>query len=278
MGNSESATVDSNSTPISNSPSNNAPSTTINNSNVQKGCPVVHHQGKENMPHPPIYRSECPAAVGDAQGAAIDQRNMMPPPNQLPAPDQPFPLPIERQWSTIPKPGGKKEETWQYPSQQMFWNAMLRKGWRWKESDIKQEDMANIIKIHNANNEQAWREILKWEALHCKECMSPKLVSFKGNAQKYSPRARIRQLLGYGLPFDRHDWIVDRCDKSVHYIIDYYDNGPVDPRTSEFTFLDVRPAVDSLTNVWDRMTVAYMRFKYDYLGLEPKSNIQPQNS
>jgi cytochrome c heme-lyase len=273
MGNSESnPTATSNTTPI---PDSNNKSTS-NNENV-RGCPVMHQDG-ENRKNMPIYRSECPAAAGDVQGAAIDQRNMMPPPNQLPAPDQPFPLPIERQWSTIPKPGAKEEETWQYPSQQMFWNAMLRKGWRWNESDIKQEDMANIIRIHNANNEQAWREILKWEALHCKECMSPKLVSFKGNAKKFSPRARFRQLLGYGLPFDRHDWIVDRCGKPVHYIIDYYDNGPVDPRTSEFTFLDVRPAVDSLTNVWDRMTVAYMRLKYDYLGLEPKRPVQQQQS
>ncbi len=41
----------------------------------------------------------------------------------------------------------------------MFWNAMLRKGWRWKESDLEKKDMDDIIKIHNANNEQAWREV-----------------------------------------------------------------------------------------------------------------------
>jgi len=55
----------------------------------------------------------------------------MPPPNQRPAPDQPFSLPINREKSTIPKstsnPDGKAE-TWEYPSPQMFWNAMLRKG------------------------------------------------------------------------------------------------------------------------------------------------------
>ena len=51
----------------------------------------------------------------------------MPPPNQLPAPDQPFPLPVDRQKSTIPK-AGSNGEFWVYPSQQMFWNAMLRKG------------------------------------------------------------------------------------------------------------------------------------------------------
>lgn len=51
----------------------------------------------------------------------------MPPPNQLPAPDQPFPLPTDRVQSNIPK-AGTENECWVYPSQQMFWNAMLRKG------------------------------------------------------------------------------------------------------------------------------------------------------
>ena len=39
-------------------------------------------------------------------------------------------------------------------------------GWRWKDDDLAQKDMNDIIKIHNANNEQAWIEILKWESLH----------------------------------------------------------------------------------------------------------------
>ncbi len=53
--------------------------------------------------------------------------------------DQPFSLPIERQKSSIPKAG--TEETWVYPSPQMFWNAMLRKGWRWKEADMTPDVM-----------------------------------------------------------------------------------------------------------------------------------------
>lgn len=122
----------------------------------------------------------------------------MPPANQNPAPDQPFPLPTARQVSSIPKatedPNAK--EFWVYPSQQMFWNAMLRKGWQWKKDDLKQNDMDNIIKIHNANNEQAWQEVLKWEALHAKECGCPRLKSFGGKAKDFSPRARIRSWLG----------------------------------------------------------------------------------
>lgn len=51
----------------------------------------------------------------------------MPPPNQVPAPDQPFDLPTRREESTIPR--HNTEKNWVYPSEQMFWNAMLRKGW-----------------------------------------------------------------------------------------------------------------------------------------------------
>ena len=50
----------------------------------------------------------------------------MPPPNQRPSPDQPFPLSTQRIVSNIPK--ADSEENWVYPSPQMFWNAMLRKG------------------------------------------------------------------------------------------------------------------------------------------------------
>lgn len=50
----------------------------------------------------------------------------MPPPNQVPALDQPFALPLAREESTIPR--HDTEKNWVYPSEQMFWNAMLRKG------------------------------------------------------------------------------------------------------------------------------------------------------
>ena len=41
-------------------------------------------------------------------------------------------------------------------------------GWRWKDDELQQKDMDYIIKIHNANNEQAWEEIKKWEAFHAR--------------------------------------------------------------------------------------------------------------
>ena len=37
-------------------------------------------------------------------------------------------------------------------------------------------------------------------------------------------QAQFNNLLGNGLPFDRHDWIVHRGEGSedIHYVIDYY--------------------------------------------------------
>ncbi|XP_030625165.1 holocytochrome c-type synthase isoform X1 [Chanos chanos] len=241
------------------------------------GCPM-HQEAKKVSPPPecpmhqaeapagPVHQDrayefvECPMRAGEnLKGQSdIDPTNMMPPPNQVPAPDQPFLLPVTRQESTIPRAGTDKK--WVYPSEQMFWNAMLRKGWRWRDDDLAPQDMTNIIKIHNRNNEQAWEEILKWEALHAHECpCGPSLKRFGGKAKEYSPRARIRHWMGYELPFDRHDWIVDRCGKEVRYVIDYYE-GDIDKNTYEFSILDVRPAFDSLSAVWDRVRVAWWRW------------------
>lgn len=83
-------------------------------------------------------------------------------------------------------------------------------------------------------------------------------------------------IFSYQLPFDRHDWVVDRCgQKEVRYIIDYYDGGRVDPASKIFTELDVRPAMDNLGSIWDRMVVFYWRVKFDYLGLPIKLPIPP---
>ena len=38
-------------------------------------------------------------------------------------------------------------------------------GWRWEKDSLAAKDMTEIINIHNANNNQAWNEILMWEAV-----------------------------------------------------------------------------------------------------------------
>lgn len=65
----------------------------------------------------------------------------------------------------------------------------------------------------------------------------------------------------YKLPFDRHDWIVDRCGKPVRYVIDYYEGDKIHENYS-IALLDVRPAMDSWENIWDRMKVTWWRWRY----------------
>jgi len=194
--------------------------------------------------------SECPSGTNPVKlpESDIDPRNMMPPPNQKPSPDQPFNLSTARQSSSIPKDG--TDGTWLYPSEQMFWNAMIRKGWRWKDEDPDPAQMNAIIKIHNKNNELAWQEVLKWEAFHAHDCPEgPRLVKFGGKAKEFSLRAKIRhKLFGYPLPYDRHDWIVNRCGVHATYVIDYYDGGDVDDDFN-FSLLDVRPKMTNWSEV-----------------------------
>ncbi len=109
--------------------------------------------------------------------------------------------------------------------------------------------MQTIVPIHNAVNERAWKEIREWEKPYGSEeqCGGPRLHSFLGLSTSMSPKARINTWLGYTAPFDRHDWIVDRCGKKVEYIIDFYagkDEGKNNGKLS--FFLDVRPKLNTL--------------------------------
>lgn len=52
----------------------------------------------------------------------------------------------------------EKSGNWVYPSEEMFFNAMKRKNY-----DPDAADMRTIVPIHNAVNEQAWKEIKAWE-------------------------------------------------------------------------------------------------------------------
>lgn len=138
--------------------------------------------------------------------------------------------------STPKKEGG--QETWTFPSQQRFYNAMTRKGYK-----PQAEDMFTVVSIHNTINEAGWREVMKYEALHKEECPTPTLLRFRGRPDDLSMKARLMMLTGAVRPYDRHDWIVDRCGKDVTYIIDFYDGQkthPLDPRVP--VHLDVRPA------------------------------------
>jgi len=190
----------------------------------------------------------------------INPDNMMPAPNQEPADGQAASLSTERVASTIPR-AGDGLETWTYPSEQMFYNALLRKG---KGDGVQEQTMSAVVAIHNNMNERAWKQVLEWEAMHCDECAAPKLVRFVGRPEELSPKARFKVALGLrARPFDRHDWTVDRCGKEVRYILDYYDleHKQREDRLPELhdinsvpsIEMDVRPALDSPSALLDRL-------------------------
>lgn len=78
-------------------------------------CP--HFQQQQKQPPPAAaqqtYPSECPMSGSPGNNSDVNPLNMMPPANQMPAPDQPFPLSTTRVTSNIPKVS-EKEENWVY--------------------------------------------------------------------------------------------------------------------------------------------------------------------
>ncbi|KAI3340545.1 cytochrome c/c1 heme-lyase [Ustulina deusta] len=195
-----------------------------------------------------------------------------PPPSQTPSSSSP--LGVDREVSTIPRasaalsgssiarpsgdhaapavPANGEGETgadgatgnWIYPSERMFFEAMKRKG-----HDPRAADMRTVVPIHNAVNERAWAEIKAWEGpwIQGSSCDGPRLHSFSGLSTQMSPKARFNTLLGYQAPFDRHDWVVDRCGKEIEYVIDFYAGrnagSGADGKLS--FYLDVRPKLNS---------------------------------
>jgi len=166
-------------------------------------------------------------------------------------------LSVSRESSTIPisprtelPKHQETRETWQYPSERMFYDAMARKGWK-----PSANDMEHVVKIHNAVNEKAWAHVMAWERRHCDSCPDPKLLKFRGRPKDYSPKARFLNFLGYKLPFDRHDWVVDRCGTEVRYVIDFYNAVSYGGVAPVAMHLDVRPALDSPSSAMDRLAV-----------------------
>ncbi|ETW85705.1 hypothetical protein HETIRDRAFT_43172 [Heterobasidion irregulare TC 32-1] len=141
--------------------------------------------------------------------------------------------------SSIPRGDG---EPWVYPSESQFFAAMAR-----KHHNPQAPDMKVIVPIHNAVNERAWGHVLAWErGRGGAACGGVRLVSFKGRPRDLTPKARLLTLVGYAPPFDRHDWVVDRCGTRIRYVIDFYSGrSPAPGSAAPSFFLDVRPALDS---------------------------------
>ena len=82
-----------------------------------------------------------------------------------------------------------------------------------------------------------------------------------------TPKAYLMSLMGYALPFDRHDWVVDSNGRDVRYVIDFY-KGKANPSAPIAMHLDVRPAVDNPYAV-------YHRLKYNFFDMLSIPKISP---
>ncbi|KAJ5474591.1 hypothetical protein N7475_004157 [Penicillium sp. IBT 31633x] len=255
-------------------------------------CPVDHKtreiwlQQNNNTPHPgasdvpaeqgqPRTKSQRPLST-DREVSNIPRAGDFSSSNACPEANKGAPSPYVASHgapSNAEAETGRDEATgnWIYPSEKQFFEALMRKGNTPESAATASElatSVASIIPIHNAVNERAWEQILQWEKTGpssdpgSKKCGGPKLYSFRGlgvDPQYLSPRARINGWLGYQHPFDRHDWVVERCGgEKVEYVIDFYQGKPSEgngttssgltanakPGKLSF-FLDVRPKLNS---------------------------------
>ena len=167
--------------------------------------------------------------------------------------------------SAVPSHQPPNSGRWQYPSEQQFYNAMLRKGYR-----PPVESIPSVLRIHNAVNERSWHQVRRWEK-EVHDNAEPRLVKFVGRPKDLSPRAWFNsRVLMTGEPFDRHDWYVEDANggEPRRYVIDFYEGkegGPgggvgVADRMSMANkppsmYIDVRPALDGPSAAVDRMTM-----------------------
>merc|ERR1711865_298748 len=234
------------------------------------GCPVMHKKAQSAQSataKSPL--SGCPMHKDKKTGSPseeLDPSNMMPAANQEIAPGQQFPLSTERIMSTIPKGDAAVEgEAWSYPSPQMFYNALIRKD---KGEGVEEKDVATIVAIHNNMNELAWDEVMAYENLcHPGTAGGVMLLKFVGRPEELTPLARLWYWCGYGLPFDRHDWTIDRDGNHVRYVIDYYHDESEDDDELpglhsqgkvKSIQMHVRPGLDSATSLFDRVKMLTM--------------------
>ncbi|CAM9750981.1 unnamed protein product, partial [Scytosiphon promiscuus] len=217
-------------------------------------------------PSPTAPGAAPPAAAAAAEYNAMNNEYVY---GQEVAAGQEMPLSTSRQRSSIPKADFNPDhqpKKWVYPSEQQYYNAIKRKGYK-----ASATDMPSTLAIHNAVNEKGWEMVQEWERAHAEATAAaaeggregergeggggggggvpaPKLLRFTGRPKDTSPKAWVKStLLGYRPPFDRHDWVVKRADGTeARYVIDFY-AGKAPPGSSMpvAMHLDVRPALDS---------------------------------
>lgn len=113
-------------------------------------------------------------------------------------------------------------------------------------------------KRRTSREQRKRREICIYErVLTIHRCGGPKLESFANKMDRMTPTARFKTMIGYTAPFDRHDWVIDRCGTRVDYVIDFYAGRP-DGRGGPSFYLDVRPKL----NTWEGVKMRAKRWAF----------------
>lgn len=263
---------------------------------------------KDTIDAPPstntTSESRCPVNGSKPIPASIEEAAKH---SQFPSPGQKTPLATSRVVSSIPRGNESEEETkpfpqhqptdsskWMYPSEQQFYNAMIKKGYR-----PPIEAIPDVLRIHNAVNERSWLQVCKWEKeLHGNA--DPKLVKFVGKPKDLSPKAWFNsRVLMTQEPFDRHDWYVEGEDgKERRYVIDFYEgkektdvssmmirarensNEPAPIMKPPSMYIDARPALDNPSAAVDRLIMGFretlpgIASAYDSYILSSASNLE----
>lgn len=126
----------------------------------------------------------------------------------------------------------------------MFYNALARKK---KLDGTAETDMESVVQVHNKMNEHTWEQVLSYEKTLGND--TPKLLKFSGRPTDLSPKAAVKHyVFGHPLPFDRHDWYIERTNGTVvRYVLDYYAG------SDHSLHVDVRPALDAPTTFYHRL-------------------------
>ncbi|KAG6026665.1 hypothetical protein E4U41_001212 [Claviceps citrina] len=240
-------------------------------SSASSSCPVTHHSPTtpntwtqslaSYLPWPrPSSPTSSPQAQPSSSSSSLDTNRVI---STIPRSAVPR-CPVDDDKGASSSSGAANHEIesgldpsgrWVYPSEKMFFDAMRRKGY-----DARAADMKTVVPIHNAVNERAWQQIREWEAPYLSQanCDGPKLDSFANKNDRMTPTARLNTILGYTAPFDRHDWVIDRCGTRVDYVIDFYAGRPgaAGGRPGPSFYLDVRPKL----NTWEGVKMRAMRW------------------
>lgn len=156
--------------------------------------------------------------------------------------------------SAIPSTGrGNSEDgqEWLNPSPYQLHRALKRKG-----KAIPKDESFEVAAVHEMVTNATWDCIMEYESMYKSTCGAPKLARFEGRDGDYSRKAQFLNYLGINLPFDRHDWTVDRCGTEQKYVIDYYSTGEDENQSYN---IDARP-VGGPAAWMDRARLALLKF------------------